>query len=212
MNYIDNGFVNQALNHALASYSNYYNKAHRVFGQQIYNILRGKLGEIVVSEVLNILGVHCSSANISMTTQPDSGDLFLGNNQIVSVKTIQPFHKLLLNEISHYDAQGFYIASGSKIKFDYHVCVTISSTLRDGVLSYYKEYNNEAVEAIKYLVLSNKWEFDILGFITHEDFMNQCIIPGKVLSAGEKPGIYADTYFLEIDKLKPITDLPSFIL
>jgi hypothetical protein len=113
----------------------------------------------------------------------DDNDL-VANGRFLSVKSAKFFSNLLLLEKGDYDSNGCYIPNkeiGKNNVIDYFILVRISpcadKTLKDNNFHKSDEIKNEFLDK---LIIKTRWCYDVVGWISHDEFVNE-VIKGKFI-------------------------------
>ncbi len=193
--------------------------ARRKKGQIFINTFQGKLAELAVYKEFEkhnpeaykkLSGIDF---NVYGLGEWDSCDLSMEDKEF-SVKSTKFYGHLLLLETKDWNEDGEYLPNkqvGKPCTYDYFVLVRISP---DGELLMKKEkllYSNDIEkEKLKGIVESQKWEYDIPGYITHDDL--KYIISNKfIIQKGDllncKVEMDADNYYVQSGDLRCFTEL-----
>lgn len=194
---------------------------NRKKGQIFINTFQGKLSE---------LGVYNTFFKINKETynklsKPDFEVYGLGEwddsdielNEIkFSIKSTKYYGNLLLLETKDWSKQGEYIPNLNTDKntiYDYFVLVRIKP---DGekMMSAHKLLDSNIInkEQLYTLIKSEKWEYDIPGYITNDDLTfiinNKFILPQKSLLNG-RISMDAENYYIQSGDMRDFQQLVS---
>ena len=178
-------------------------------GQIFINTFQGKLSEL---GVYNIFYKNNREA-YSKLSKPDFDVYGLGewdDSDIVlddiklSIKSTKFYGNLLLLETKDWNSDGEYIPNINRDKnsfYDYFILVRIKpdgeKIMSMNRLLYSNDINKEKLYSV---VISEKWEYDIAGYITNEDLRylikNNFILPQKSLLNG-KIIMDAENYYIQ---------------
>lgn len=160
----------------------------------------GKLGEEIVAEYFRNRGFRCYRPD-GYIENPigDSGDLFLrydGKEYNFSIKTSSWYCNYLLEPVDHYSGwNDRYTNNHNDIIFDRHYYVRVNQVLKD------IDPNLSKQELYEY-VMSLDWQGEIVGYITHEDFIEVTKIP-HIIRAGQC-NLTKDCYYVQSGDLRKI--------
>ena len=174
-------------------------------GEQFCNTFQGKLAEVVLRRFLISKGFKCAEPDFNVFGKGiwDDTDLII-NGKSISVKSAAHFSNLLLLESKDYDNNGNYLPNlsiGATARYDFYVLVRISPDIK-GVfrklrLMYSDRIDKQTIESI---IKGEVWNYDIAGWITHEEFVsiirNGHIIPKDALLNG-KTRMDAENYYVQ---------------
>ncbi|MBK3333415.1 hypothetical protein GWK41_10100 [Persephonella atlantica] len=193
--------------------------ARRKKGQIFINTFQGKLAELAVYKEFEkhnpkaykkLSGIDFSVYGLG---EWDSYDLSMEDKKF-SVKSTKFYGHLLLLETKDWNEDGEYLPNkqvGKPCTYDYFVLVRISP---DGESLMKKEKllysNNIDKEKLKGIIESQKWEYDIPGYISHDDL--KYIISNKfIIQKGDllncKIEMDADNYYVQSGDLRCFTEL-----
>lgn len=189
--------------------------ARRKNGEIFINAFQGKLAEF---------GTHKYFSNICyLLKEPelqiwgkgkwDDVDLQIGDKKI-NIKSVVHFSNLLLLEKEDWDENGLYVPNINKeigSKYDFFILTRLmpdgKSVMRNSKL-FYSDYVDEDV--LRNIILSNKWIFDIAGFIKNSEIKkiikDKYIIPKKSLLNG-KIQMDTDNYYCQAGDMHPINEI-----
>lgn len=176
---------------------------NRKNGEIFANTFQGKLSEFAV---YNSLYKYCDIEIPDLSTyglgEWDSCD-FEVNGKRISVKSTKSFGNLLLLETKDWNSNGQYIPNLSKGDADYDVFILVrvepycEDLLKNMNSLYYNEVNKGQLFT---LIITQKWKYDIPGFVTNEDLIyaikNDYIIKqGHMLNGKTK--MDAENYYIQ---------------
>lgn len=134
-------------------------------------------------------------------------DFFIGE-QKVSIKSTKAFGNLLLLETKDWDSNAVYLHNNEK--YDFTFLVRMKPYCEDilrfaGILN----SNNADYNSLKQNICSQKWEYDIPGFITLEELQyiirNQFIIPQGAMLNGKTP-MDVGNYYVQAGDMHSINE------
>ena len=182
-------------------------------GEIFANTFQGKLAECAIYEELrpqtNISVPDFSTFGLG---EWDTVDLLIGNYKL-SIKSTKSFGNLLLLETDDWDYHGRYIPNNQI--YDFTFLVRLNPYCEDILRKNFMLYNDAAdYQTLKSLVCSQKWEYDIPGFITLPELQyiirNNFIIPRSAMLNGKK-SMDATNYYVQSGDMHPVNDLFSFL-
>lgn len=197
-----------------------HHRGHRTGGQYsrkngelFANTFQGKLVEICLRDEFLRNELDCSSVDLNIYGEGvwDDGDLIV-NNKKINVKSMSFFSNLLLLETKDWNNDGGYIPSNGTIS-DYYIIVRIKPDIK-GVLRSKRLFYSDFIEKeeIENIILNQMWEYDLPGFITHDQLVevirNKQIIPQNALLNGSTP-MDAENYYIESGDMKGFSMLIS---
>lgn len=178
-------------------------------GEIFANAFQGKLGECAIYEQLQ-QEVNISEPDFSTygLGEWDSVDFSIDEYKL-SVKSTKSFGNLLLLETDDWDVDGRYVPNNQA--YDFTFLVRLRPYCED-ILRRERMLYTDSVDRSKLinLVLGQRWEYDIPGFITLEDLQyvirNNFILPKNSLLNG-KISMDADNYYIQSGDMHPLEDL-----
>lgn len=185
----------------------------RSIGEIFINVFQGKLAECAVYNALYKCGtINDIDFDVYGLGRWDDADLIV-NNKRISIKSTKYFGNLLLLEKKDWDNRGMYIPNikAGNADYDYIVIVRIKPNCEDII---YRNHLFESpvldYEKLHKYMLSVSWEYNIAGFITHDELVNviknNMIIPQGALLNG-KTKIDADNYYVQLGDTHNIDEL-----
>lgn len=192
-------------------------------GEVFINTFQGKLAELAVHKEFKKLNpkAYKKLSEIDFEVYGlgkwDSVDLSL-NDKKFSIKSTKFYGNLLLLEKKDWNENGEYLPNKEAelpYIYDYFVLVRISP---DGELLMKREkmlYSDNAErDKLKEIITSQKWEYDIPGYISHGD-LKYIINNGFVIQKGDllncKIEMDADNYYVQSGDLKDFKDLVKIL-
>lgn len=197
-------------------------RAYRTGGQEIRkngqifaNTLQGKLAEYAIYNQLKAIYPEISKPDLntySLGTWDDSD--FIIRNKKLAIKSTKHYGELLLLETRDWDNNGNYIPNLSSVNhgyYDYIILVrmdgNIESIMRQNRLLYSSSITNKQFDDLKNSILNSSWNYDIPGFITHEDLVyiikNEYILPQNA-KLGFNTIMDAENYYVQTGDLRNI--------
>lgn len=181
--------------------------------EKFVNTLQGKITECALHKYLQ--GYHLDTSGVDFSVfgkgKWDTVDLACNNNKI-AVKSTKYFGQLLLLETKDWDENGNYIPNEDTNtgEYDEIVLMRIRPNIDDVIKRKPDFWQLDVAEQLEFLK-SIKWEFEISGYITHEDL--QYIIRNHyVIKQGERLGkvkenyngivMDADNYYVQVANMR----------
>ena len=171
--------------------SSQYNK-----NKQFYRWFNGKLGELILwfnlKDNKNFICFQPGHYINYCDSNGDDGDIKIRNIKTnkdywFSVKTTFYTHRLLTEQVYHYNEDGIYKPGEKDIIFDRHYIVRLNQDVSK--LDVYKDPLILYEDVIKL-----DWKYDIPGYMTHQDFLE--VIRNKhIINKGEL-NHRSDVYFV----------------
>jgi len=185
---------------------------NRKKGEIFVNAFQGKLSEFAIFDFLH--------QDFPEITPPDLKTYGLGewddfdfkiNGKEISIKSTKFYGNLLLLETKDFDKFGNYLPNMAKTsaQYDIYILVRINPDCEDLMRSKRFLYNNkiDKKELANQILVGSTWEYDIAGFITHEDLLcsinKEYIIPKGSLLNGTVP-MDAENYYFESGDMRTI--------
>lgn len=161
--------------------------------REIYlNTLSGKISEFALFEYLSKKEILVEEPDVETYSLGvwDTFDFQIFNKHL-SVKSTKHFGNLILLETKDWSKDGEYLPNLAKetSNYDFHILIRT------------KESND-------------KWEYDMPGFITHQDFKNvikQKLILPKSSFLNGKIRMDAENYYIQAGDLRKIDDLINLL-
>ena len=191
-------------------------------GEKFADTFQGKLAEFAFWQELkkNSIETHEPDVKKEPKGKWDTAD-FEFNNFKIAVKSTKSFGQLLLLETADWDNEGLYIPnkeSGHE-KYDFIVLIRVKPHISDLLKQHRLLYSNQTnKDFLKKIVLNNKFEYDIPGFITQLD-LQAMIAHGYVIPKGtylnridENNKMDAENYYIQSGNLRNISDFYSTLL
>lgn len=199
-----------------------HHRAHRTGGQfnrkageQFCNTFQGKLAEVVLRNHLIKNGLDCGEPDFAVYGEGiwDDSDLIVSGKSL-SIKSAAFFSNLLLLESRDYDEEGNYLPNlniGATASYDYYVLVRIKPDIkglfRKNRLLYSNDISKEQIDAI---INSERWYYDIAGWISHDEFVSvirdKNIIPQNAMLNGTVR-MDAENYYIQSGDMHSIDEL-----
>ena len=192
---------------------------NRKKGQIFINAFQGKLSEL---SVYNIFSQSNKEAYRKLSKHVfdvyglgewDDSDIEL-NEIKFSVKSTKFYGNLLLLETKDWNERGEYIPNlntGKNCIYDYFVLVRIKPDGEKMMSAKRLLYSNDInKEQLYTLIKSEKWEYDVPGYITHKDLKflisNDFILPQRSLLNG-KILMDAENYYIQSGDMRDFQQL-----
>lgn len=182
-------------------------------GEIFANTFQGKLAECAIYEELK-LKTNISAPDFSTfgLGEWDTVDLLIDDYKL-SIKSTKSFGNLLLLETDDWDCLGRYIPNNQA--YDFTFLVHLNPYCEDILRNNRVLYSDTAdYISLKSLICSQKWEYDIPGFVTLQDLCyiirNKFIIPRRAMLNGKMP-MDAENYYVQSGDMHPIEDLLSYL-
>ncbi len=196
---------------------------NRKKGQIFINTFQGKLSELAIYSTF----FKTNREVYSKLSQPDFDVYGLGewdDSDIVlddikfSVKSTKFYGNLLLLETRDWNNNGEYIPNVNTEKnslYDYFILVRIKPDGEKMMSSNRLLYSNDIDRDQLYsLIKAENWEYDVAGYITHEDLKyligNGFILPKSSMLNGKIP-MDAENYYIQSGDMKDFQQLVSSI-
>jgi len=188
---------------------------HRKNGEIFANAFQGKLAEFAVYNMLHKGNkINAPDLDTYGLGEWDNVDITV-NDRSVSVKSTKHYGNLLLLETKDWDDEGQYVPNKDKghETYDYFILVRFKpdceGLLKNQRLLYADRCDKPSLEQ---LILSEKWFYDIAGYISHEDLIaiikNRHIIPkGSMLNG--KTRMDAENYYVQAGDMGSGEDLKN---
>lgn len=180
-------------------------------GEIFANTFQGKLAEYALFCVLTDNGMNVNEPDLGVfgLGEWDSVDLTIGSKS-VSIKSTKSFGNLLLLEEHDWDEQANYLPNGHG--YDYTFLIRMNPFCEDVMRKNRFLYSDSINEmALKQIVMTESWAFDIPGYVTREDLI-QIINEGFILPRGSmlngKTRMDASNYYIQSGDMR---NLNSFI-
>lgn len=182
-------------------------------GEIFANTFQGKLAECAIYNQL-YRDVDISKPDFATYGLGawDAADFFIGDNK-VSIKSTKAFGNLLLLETKDWNANGIYIPNNEA--YDYTFLVRMNPYCEDILKRSRMLYADSAeYTALKNIVCSEKWEYDIPGFVTLEELKyiirNGFIIPQNAM-LNAKTRMDAENYYVQSGDMHDIQEFGAMI-
>lgn len=186
--------------------------------EKFVNTLQGKMTECALHKYLQGYQLDTSGVDFSVFGKGkwDTVDLACNNNKI-AIKSTKHFGQLLLLETKDWDENGNYIPNEDTNtgEYDEIVLMRIRPNIDDVIKRKPDFWQLDVAEQLEFLK-SIKWEFEISGYITHEDL--QYIIRNHyVIKQGDRLGkvkenyngivMDADNYYVQVTNMRKKEEL-----
>lgn len=192
----------------------------RKAGEIFINAFQGKISEFALYFTALNKGIHLNEPDLGVWASGiwDSADAIYGTKKL-NIKSTKHYGNLLLLETKDWNSDAEYIPNTLNSKdccYDFFVLVRVKpdgeSLMRKNSLLYSESVDKEL---LKKIILNEKWEFDIPGFISKEELKNvissKQIIPRGAFLNG-KTKMDADNYYIQTGDLNRIESLFSNLL
>jgi len=188
-------------------------------GQIFINTFQGKLSELGVYNTFSLsnkeayLKLSKPDFDVYGLGEWDDSDIELGKIKF-SVKSTKFYGNLLLLETKDWNVAGEYIPNINTDKnyvYDYFILVRIKPDGEKLMSSNRLLYSNDIKKEDLYsLIKSEKWEYDIAGYITREDLKylinNNFVLPQNSLLNGKIP-MDAENYYIQSGDMRDFQKL-----
>lgn len=185
--------------------------AKRSSAQILSDTFQGKLSEFALSNVLYKLDgfVPPDTATYELG-EWESADFQIGEN-LFSVKSTKYFGNLLLLEKGDWDAEGRYLPTGEEPKTYTHiVLVRIAPDIEELIRPGSSSSNTSNYETLLQTALSQKWDYEITGYITSDD-LREIVRLGHEIPKGSllngKVRMDASNYYVQAADLRTVEEL-----
>lgn len=178
-------------------------------GEKFCNTFQGKIAEVCLRKFFRDKGLDSGMLNFDVYGEGiwDDTDLVV-NGKSLSIKSAAYFSNLLLLECHDYDDEGRYkpnIGSGATDSYDYYVLMRISPDIKSLFKNQWLLYSdNISREKIHEIIHSHEWNYDIAGWILHDEFVEVIrrgdVIPkNSILNGSVK--MDADNYYVQAGEM-----------
>lgn len=180
--------------------------------EKFVDTFQGKLGEFAVyNQLVATHRINRPDLSKYKLGKWDDDD-FIIDGLKVTVKSTKWFGNLLLLETKDWNADGNYIPNLEKGGGVYeHIIFTrIKPACAKPLTSRRALYLDTPLPNLKEIMLAENWQYDIPGYITHEELKEvirekQIIFKGQLLNGGTK--MDADNYYVQAGDMHPINTL-----
>lgn len=189
----------------------------RKMGEIFANVFQGKLAEFAFyNAVHGKLEVNLPDlAKWELGVWDDTD--FIVMDKKINIKSTKSFGNLLLLETKDWNKNGQYIPNIEKKSstYDYFVLVRMNPFCEDIMKQNKILYSNVTDKGkLKTKVLSETWEYDIPGWISHDD-LKMIINDGHIIKQGEmlngRTKMDAENYYVQSGDMKRIDKLVEFL-
>jgi hypothetical protein len=188
-------------------------------GEIFADAFQGKLAEFTIYEYYKSQKVFVEEPNLSVKGRGewDPYDLKI-NDKVINIKSTKYFGNLMLLEKKDWNKDARYIPNIGKVnevKYDFFVLVRIKPDIslilkKHSIL----DLNECEYEILESLFNYENFEYNIVGFITNEDFKslisNEQYIPRGGLLNSKLP-MDADNYYIQSDDMIEIENLINLL-
>lgn len=188
-------------------------------GQIFANTFQGKLSEHAVYTELKTKSVSCGKLDFDVYGEGiwDESDLRAGGAKL-NIKSAKHFAQLLLLETDDWNASGNYIpnleSEGGGV-YDCFIFVRIKPSI-EKILRNLNIWNKDELtgdqpdQLRSAIIKTNKWEYDITGWITHSD-LQELIRRNFIIRRGEllngKVPMDANNYYIKAHDMRTFPEL-----
>ena len=189
-------------------------------GKQFINTFQGKLSELAVFNQFhqNNRGAYNKLSEPDFDVYElgkwDDFDMTLGEIKF-SIKSTKFYGNLMLLETKDWDENGEYLPNkkiDTNCRYDYFVLVRIKPDGEKIMTSHRLLDSNEYLrhDSLFSIIGSNTWEYDIAGYITHQDLTqiikNKFILPKSSLLNG-RITMDAENYYIQSGDMRDLSQL-----
>lgn len=188
-------------------------------GQIFINTFQGKLSELAIYNIFYkinkdaYLKLSKPDFQVYGLGEWDDSDITL-NNIKFSIKSTKYYGNLLLLETKDWNINGEYIPNINTDKnqiYDYFVLVRIKPDSEQLMIKNKLLYSNNINKNLLYnIIKSEKWEYDIAGYMTNDDLKyiikNNYVIPQNALLNG-RIIMDAENYYIQSGDMKDFRQL-----
>ena len=186
---------------------------HRRKGEILADTFQGKLSEFAIYNQL-YKDYEFKKPDLSTYGLGEWDDYdFIINNKKISVKSTKSFGNLLLLETKDWNNEAEYIPNLSKgaASYDIFILVRVNPYCEDLMRSISSLYlDTQSKEILNELFESQKWEYDIPGYIT-KDELKYAISNRHIINRGEmlngKTKMDATNYYIQAGDMRNIDDI-----
>lgn len=185
----------------------------RDMGEIFCNTFQGKLSEYVVRNSLANMNLNVGEVDTEQEElgRWDSYDLDV-EDSILSIKSCKYFSEFLFLETGDYDCHGNY--RHSNVQADFIVLVKISPVCQSIMKNNRMFYGTPNEENLRNMILSETWEYDIAGFITH-DMLEECIRSRNIIPQGAllngSTSMDAENYYYASGQMISFDDIAEYL-
>lgn len=189
----------------------------RRMGEIFANVFQGKLAEFAFYNAahgkLEIDLPDLAKWDLGKWDDTD----FIVMNKKINIKSTKSFGNLLLLETKDWNKDGLYIPNMEKKSstYDYFILVRMKPFCEDIMKKnkiFYSDFTDK--EDLKTKILFEKWEYDIPGWISHED-LKTIINDGHIIKRGEllngRTKMDAENYYVQSGDMKEINKLVELL-
>lgn len=180
-------------------------------GEVFINTFQGKLCEFGIMSFFNKNRIECSEPDLSQWNLGmwDTIDL-LANNKKINIKSTKFFGNLFLLETKDWDSNGAYIPNCKKgdSHYDFFILTRIKPS-GESIMKKKRILYNDSLPAgvdLEEIIKENgPWEFDIAGFITHEDLIwliNSNYVLSQNSLLNERTRMDAENFYVQSGDMK----------
>ena len=186
-------------------------------GEIFADTFQGKLAEFAVYNCLyKDFDINVPDLEVWDLGKWDSCDL-IANGAKIAIKSTKAFGQLLLLETKDWDINGSYIPNSETQEGEYDIFILVRmKPFCADILKEHKLYYSDTADydSLKSAVCSEKWEYDIPGFITRDDLKDiikdkQIIAQGAFLNG--KMRMDAENFYCQAGDMHPIKTLKKYI-
>ena len=189
----------------------------RKLGEIFADTFQGKLAEFAIYNCLyQDFDVNVPDLDVWNLGKWDSCDL-VANGAKIAIKSTKAFGQLLLLETKDWDENGCYIPNYNQGESNYDVFFLVRMRpFATDILKKCKLYyaNCADYDSLKQDIIAETWEYDIPGFITHDELkaiiQEKQIIKRGALLNGKTP-MDAENYYCQAADMHPIESLKLYI-
>lgn len=194
-------------------------KKHRTNGEIFVDAFQGKIAEFGFYNYFSDKGYDITRPDVDTypLNQWDSFDFCINDSEI-AVKSTKEYGNLLLLETKDWNKDGCYIPNiGTEhAEYDYFVLVRVKSDLKRIMIeNNWLKSNFVSKETLDAKTKGIKWQINIVGFMTKDEFIDEVIDEGMILKQNSKLGTVpekttvmdAANYYVQAGDLHEIENL-----
>lgn len=190
--------------------------SRRKNGERFANAFQGKLTEFAFWNELTNHSIYTNEPDLTKAPNGKSDIAELEfNHYNIAIKSTKSYGQLLLLDTDHWNEEAQYqpYKDSGHTKYDFIVLVRIKPHISDLLKKHRLLYANQVnKDILMEIVCNRKFEYDIPGFITHDDLQTviaqQQIIPkGTYINKFDKRNkVNADTYYIQTGNLRSMSE------
>ncbi len=187
-------------------------------GEIFANAFQGKLAEFAFYKEAIRYGLLINKPDLSVWElgKWDDSD-FNVNGKFINIKSTKSYGNLLLLETKDWDKQGRYIPNIQKgvATYDYFILIRMNPFCEEILKQKRMLYSDKIdKEELKTIITEKNWEYDVPGWISHQDLINiindeYIIKKGDMLNGFTK--MDAENFYVQSGDMKDIKELINIL-